>query len=432
MRFAILTFGCRTNQADSFALDRDLRGQGGLEASVESADVVVVNTCAVTAAAEQAARQAIRRVARLNPSARIVATGCYATRAPADVARLPVAHVVPNDEKPAALTGLSPCSAGPAAPRETRPAKSAVAQDVTRARAPMPGPGTHGRTLHLLRVQTGCNERCTYCIVPAARGSSRSLSLDDAVGDVQAAAGAGFRQTTITGVHLGCYGRDLFPPVTLAGLVRRLRAGTTGMLFRLSAIEPMDFDDDLLGTVADRGCVAPHFHLPLQHASDRVLEAMGRPYTLDRYRALVDRLLRLLPGVAIGTDVIVGFPGETDADFERCERYLTMSGLAYVHVFPFSPRPGTPASRFDGRPPGDMVRQRIHRLRAIGSDISRQFRSRWVGSVVEGLTLEDGTLVLTDNYLRVKIPPGLQRNERVKVRIVSDGEPMTGIVEPGD
>jgi threonylcarbamoyladenosine tRNA methylthiotransferase MtaB len=458
MKYAILTFGCRANQADSFDLERELRARGAEEAGVEAAELVVVNTCAVTATAEQAARQAIRRVARLNPAARIVATGCYATREPRQVASLPVWRVVPNEAKIGmALTGLKPCSTTtqsrstiPGVGRESVGEQSAlapshvaqdrttrgmvsglsdVAQDFSPANdRPMPGPGTRSRTLHLLRVQTGCNERCTYCVVPATRGPSRSVPLARVVSEVRAAADAGFKETTITGVHLGCYGRDLAPSTSLADLLRCLCSQSTDVRFRLSAVEPMDFTDDVIDAVAGSDRFARHFHLPLQHASDRVLSAMARPYTLGQYGVIVGNLLDLFPDAAIGTDLIVGFPGETEADFEACATYLATSRLAYVHVFPFSPRPGTPAARLGGRPRGDEVRRRVGHLRAIAADLVRQFRARFVGSVRDGLTIEDGTLVLTDNYLRVRIAPGFARNERVKVSIVEDGGPMTGLV----
>ncbi len=397
MKYAILTFGCRANQADSFDLERDLRARGGENTRVESADVVIVNTCSVTAAAEQAARQAIRRARRLNPAARIVATGCYAVRQASDLTSL--GALVRRREVPVA------------------------------AAAPVPGPGTQGRTLHLLRVQTGCNERCAYCIVPATRGSSRSMAPADVCERVVRAAAAGFKEVMITGVHLGCYGRDLQPPTGLADLLRALASRSpAGLRFRVSAVEPMDFGDEVIDAVADAARFARHFHLPLQHASDAILSAMARPYTLDRYRAIVTKLLAACPDAAIGTDVIVGFPGETDADFGACAAYLQSSPLAYVHVFPFSARPGTAAARLGGRPRGQDVRPRVRYLRAIGADLARRYRARFVGSVRDGLTIEDGTLVLTDNYLRVRIPRGLPRNERVGVRILADAEPMIGRV----
>jgi threonylcarbamoyladenosine tRNA methylthiotransferase MtaB len=396
VKYAILTFGCRVNQADSFDLEADLRASGGEAAPVEEADLVLVNTCSVTATAEQAARQAIRRVARVNPTARVVATGCYVARRPADFAALPVAQVLTRAEAP-----------WPSA---------------------LPGPGTRGRTLFLLRVQTGCDQRCAYCVVPATRGRSRSVPLEHVAARVSAAAAAGFREVMVTGVHLGSWGRDLQPAWRLRDLVRALAAHPGDVRFRLSAIEPMDVDGDLVDEVAAAGRFAPQFHLPLQHASDRLLSAMRRPYTLAAYDAGVARLRARFADAAITTDLIVGFPGETEADFESCVRYLAGSSLTGAHVFPFSPRPGTPAAGLRDRPGGADVRQRVSALRAVAADRSRQFRQRFVGEVRDGLTIGDGSLVLTDNGLKVRTGAGLPRNRRVRVRIEEDGEPMKGAV----
>ncbi len=417
MKYAILTFGCRTNQADSFDLERDLLARGGRAAPVEVADLVIVNTCAVTATAEQAARQAIRRVARVNPRARILATGCYAVRQPADFAALGVPIASP---------------AGPASPstphgsHEAVDGLSDVGQEIVDS-VPMPvGPGTRGRTVRFLCVQTGCNEACAYCIVPTTRGRSRSLPLDAVVGEVSDAARAGFKEVVITGVHLGSYGRDLDPRSSLADLVRALSAHPADLRFRLSAVEPMDFGDGVIRALAASTRFVHHFHLPLQHASDQILAAMTRPYTVSRYTAILDALCDLFPAAAIGADLIVGFPGETEVDFDRCAQYLAASPLAYLHVFPFSARPGTRAARLGGRPRGEDVRRRVRSLRGIGADLSRRFRQRFVGAVRDGLTIEDGLLVLTDNYLRVRIAAGHRRNEWVRVRILEDGDPMKG------
>jgi threonylcarbamoyladenosine tRNA methylthiotransferase MtaB len=407
VKYSILTFGCRANQADSSDIERELRVLGGEETRIESADVVVVNTCSVTSTAEQAARQAIRRVGRLNPAAHIVATGCYATRAPLEIRSL--TGVKPCFAIREALAGFEPCSAH---------------------HDPMPGPGTRGRTLHLLRVQTGCNAQCAYCIVPTTRGRSRSVPIDAVIERVGEAAAAGFKEMMITGVHLGCYGRDLDPARRLADLLRALAADGSGIRFRVSAVEPMDFDDDVIRAVADSRHFARQFHLPLQHASDRILSAMRRPYTVGRYELILEKLLDACPDAAVGTDLIVGFPGETEADFQACVDYLEGSPLAYVHVFPFSPRPGTAAALMDGRPRGQDVRRRVQRMRAIAEDLGGRFRARFVGSVRDGLTIEDGTVVLTDNYLRVRIPPGLPGNERVTVKIVGDGKGLTGLALP--
>ena len=408
MKFSILTFGCRVNQADSLQLEEQLRQRGATPAASDEADVVFVNTCSVTASADQGARQTIRRIARTNPAARIVATGCYATRRPADVAALPnVLRVVPNSRKADLLDAIEQTTS-----ERFGDGDGACGSDVA--------PGMGGRTAFTLRVQTGCEERCSYCIIPATRGAGRSLPLDQVLAEVRRIAGAGFKEIALTGVHLGSYGRDLTPRGSLRGLLEALALLDLDVTFRVSSLEPMDCTPAVVDLVAaSGGRFAPHFHLPLQHASDAMLRAMRRPYTLDDYRRLVDDLADRLPHVSIGSDVIVGFPGESDADFEVNLKYLRSSPLTHLHVFPYSDREGTEASRMSGKVEGAVIRVRAAAVREVGAALTRRFHQSQIGSVRPGLTLEDGTLVVTDNYLKMRIPPGRARNERVNVRVVS-------------
>jgi threonylcarbamoyladenosine tRNA methylthiotransferase MtaB len=423
MKYTIVTFGCRVNHADSLRLEEDLRARGGVEAASRDADLVIVNTCSVTATADQGARQTIRRIARENPSAKIVATGCYATRCEDEVATLPVFRVVRNDDKLALdrlLDGVSPVGA------TFRSGVSDVGGDGP-CGAPIE-PGIAGRTAFTIRAQTGCEERCAYCIIPTTRGSSRSTPIDALTGEVARVAAAGFKEVTLTGVHLGSYGRDLAPPVSLLALLRALDGVRADVSFRISSLEPMDCTPAIVDFVVASGRFLPHFHLPLQHASDRILAAMRRPYSLDDYRRLVDGISARLPHASIGSDMIVGFPSETDADFAANLDYLPASPLTHLHVFPYSDRPGTEASTMREKVHGATIRDRGARLRAIGVGLARRFRAAHEGTIRPGLTLEDGTLVVTDNYLKVRIPPGRQRNERVDVRLTLAGEQLQGIV----
>ncbi len=401
MKFAVLTFGCRTNEADSCRLERDLAAAGGASARAEEADVVVVNTCTVTAAADQAARQAIRRIARVNPEARIVATGCYATRRPGDVAALPnVARIVPNARK------------------------HEIPGDGPFARA-LPVPGMRGRTTYPLKVQTGCDQACSYCIVPSTRGPGRSVGLEDLLDEARRLAAAGFLEIVLTGVHLGAWGRDLSPARNLADLLAALHAVPGAVRFRLSSLEPMDCSPAVVEAVAGSRRFQPHFHLPLQHASDGMLRAMRRPYTLASYRRLVERIREQIPDAAIGSDVIVGFPGERDQDAAEIEAYLFSSPITHLHVFPYSARPGTVAASLEPKVPGVAIRARAERLRAVGKVLTSRFEAAHVGRVLDGLTLRDGTIVLTGNFLKVRVPPGRRRNERVRVRLKS-AAPLQG------
>jgi threonylcarbamoyladenosine tRNA methylthiotransferase MtaB len=229
-------------------------------------------------------------------------------------------------------------------------------------------------------------------------------------------------------VHLGSYGRDLEPATSLGGLLRALADAAGDVRFRISSLEPMDCAPEVVDLVALSGRFEPHFHLPLQHASDRMLRAMGRPYTFEAYRRLVDGIRERLPHAAIGSDLIVGFPGETDEDFAANEAWLPASPLTHLHVFPYSDRPGTAAAALGDRPHGRVVRARALALRATSARLAARFRAAQLGTVRPGLALEDGTLVVTDNYLKVRIPPGLPRNVRVRVRVEEANASLRGVL----
>ena len=367
MKYSIVTFGCRVNQADSLAIETDFAAAGGESVSCEHADVVVVNTCSVTASADQGGRQTIRRIARTNPGAKIIVTGCYATRCPEEVRQLPgVTAVVPNEHKATFYKTLG-----------------------TLGTLGTPGtlmgtPGTlMGRTAWTLRVQTGCEEQCSYCIIPTTRGASRSRTLDDVRSELMRVTSAGYKEIALTGVHLGAYGRDLANPSSLEALIAALIAARSGegrasdILWRISSLEPMDFPLAILDkcvrqdATRDGAAIAPHFHLPLQHASDRILERMRRPYSIAAYGELVNTIRARLPHAAIGSDIIAGFPGETDADFEALTSYLEESPLTHLHVFPYSDRPGTVASTLPDKVHGTVIKARAQRLR----DLARACRT---------------------------------------------------------
>ena len=410
MKYSVVTFGCRVNQADSLAFEESLRAGGAIAAAPSDADVVIVNTCSVTATADQGARQTVRRIARDNPSARLIVTGCYATRQPHEVAALPnVVRVVRNADKERLVAEIAD-EAGLTTAERFGAGGGACGASIE--------PGGSGRTAFTLRVQTGCEQSCSYCIIPATRGAGRSLPIDRVLHEVERVVSSGFKEIALTGVHLGSYGRDLSPRSSLLELLRALETSAAQAVFRVSSLEPMDCTPDVVDLIAARGGrFAPHFHLPLQHASDRVLARMGRPYTIDGYKRLIDRILTRLPHASIGSDLIAGFPGESDEDFAANTAYLPESGLSHVHVFPYSDRPGTAASSMPGKVPGPIVRQRAAALRLIGADLSRRFRDAQVGTVRPALTLDDGTLIVTDNYLKLRIAPGFRRNVRVSVMV---------------
>lgn len=397
MKYAVVTFGCRVNQADSLTIEDGLRARGGVNSAPEDADVVIVNTCSVTASADQAARQTVRRIARLNPAVRVVVTGCYATRQPDEAAALPnVIRVVTNDGKEQLLEmfgdGEGPCG-----------------QTLT--------PGVAGRTALTLRVQTGCDQACSYCIIPSTRGTGRSKPLAAVVDEVRLAVEAGYKEIAITGVHLGSFGRDRGDGSSLTTLVRTLADWKGAVLFRISSLEPMDCAPQLIEVIAGSERIAPHLHLPLQHGSDEMLRAMRRPYTSSYYRQLIDRIRGLLPDAAIGSDVIVGFPGESERHFAELTSVLDQLPLTYLHVFPYSDRPGTDASRMVPKVDGRLVRDRARVVRAIGERMSRGFKASQVGRRLRALTVDDGQSVVTGNYLKLRMDTPCSRNQWVDVRV---------------
>jgi threonylcarbamoyladenosine tRNA methylthiotransferase MtaB len=411
MKYAIVTFGCRVNQADSFAIEEQLRRRGAIDAPAEDADLVIINTCSVTASADQGTRQTIRRIVRSNPGVKVVVTGCYATRRPDEISQLPnVVRVVTNDAKDTLVATLE------------------TDGELTTARRFGGGdgpcglslePGVAGRTALTLRVQTGCDEECSYCIIPRTRGTGRSRPLPDVIRDVQRAVDAGYREIAITGVHLGSYGRDLGAGTTLARLVHLLSEWPDDVLFRVSSLEPMDCTEEIVAAACRSRRIAPHFHLQLQHGSDDILAAMRRPYTAGYYRDLVEGIRSHLPHASLGTDVIVGFPGETREHFRALHDLLEALPLTYLHVFPYSDRPGTAASAMRPKVDGGDIRERAREIRAIGARMAGRFRESQAGSTRRALVVDDGLSAVTDNYLKVRLSQQHPRNEWVDALIHS-------------
>jgi threonylcarbamoyladenosine tRNA methylthiotransferase MtaB len=407
-----VTFGCRVNQADSLAIEDGLRARGGTATCAEDAELVVVNTCSVTASADQAARQTIRRISRTNPNVRIVVTGCYATRRPDDFVPIPnVVRLVRNEDKDA-LVDIIANDVDVTTTVRFGEGDGACGSTLT--------PGVAGRTAMTLRVQTGCEEACSYCIIPQTRGASRSHPLQTVVGHIEQAVAAGYKEVAITGVHLGSYGRDLDDGSSLISLVRVLAAWPDDILFRLSSLEPMDCSPEIVDVVASSPRIAPHFHLPLQHGADRMLRAMRRPYSAAYYEGLVARIRTRLPQAAIGSDIIIGFPGETSADFDEMYGVLGRLPLTYLHVFPYSDRPGTVASRMTPKVDGRDIRARAASVREIGDRMACAFRRSQIGHTHRALTVDEGRSVVTGNYLKLRLDEQRTRNEWVNVRVTGE------------
>ena len=400
-RVAYATLGCRVNQVDTQEMQGRLEARGFQTASIAAADVVVINTCTVTARAECSGRQAIRRARRENPGARIVVTGCWAQTNPAAVSALPdvdlVVGVSDRGRIDALLADL------------TRGAEPRVVVGDVRAGVPLASaPGVRGaRSRAFVKIQDGCQHRCAFCIVPVARGASRSRERGAVLDQVSALVDAGHPEVVLTGIDMGHYGADLSPRTSLAALLRALVDVRGLRWLRLSSILPAYFTEELIEVVTGSATIAPHLHVPLQSGSDRVLRRMRRPYTSAMYRRLAERLATAVPELGLGTDVIAGFPGESDADATATEELLRALPVSYLHVFPYSDRSGTEAAGLEGHVDTPTIGTRARRLRALDRDRRREFRRTMLGSHREVIVLatRDGATGLltglTGNYVEV-------------------------------
>jgi threonylcarbamoyladenosine tRNA methylthiotransferase MtaB len=451
--FHIVNFGCRATQADAAAIERQLLERGCARAEAAGgAEFVVVNTCTVTASADAQARQAIRQVHRENPGARIVVTGCYAQRAPEELARLEgVAWVVGNSHKPeipglveqALLPAPNPqlLQIGNLQPNKAQP-RVAVPRILTGdvfalesvLVAPIEG-GENAHTRPILKIQDGCNYRCAYCVIPFVRGHNRSLPSEQVVAEIRKLVAKGAKEIVLSGISLGSYGHDLTPRTQLADIVRCILDETALERLRLSSVEPMDVTRDLVELVASTERMARHFHIPLQSGADCVLAKMHRWYRTEHYARRVELIRELLPDAGIGADIIVGFPGETDADHAATLEFVRAMPFTYLHVFSFSARPGTPAASLAEQVPPRVIKQRSKELRALAAEKAAAFRAAQAGKTLRVLTLHSSaeeqipagqeasckngiwTPGITSNYLNVRVAGAHPANAWMDARI---------------
>jgi threonylcarbamoyladenosine tRNA methylthiotransferase MtaB len=395
VRFRIYSFGCRASQADGAALETALRAGGG-QAVNDHPDLVVVNTCTVTALADGDARKLIRRIHREHPGAQIVVTGCYAQRAPQELLALPgVSLVVGNSDR-----GRLPDLLLSGAPFHGE----VYVSDIFQARefGPVMAVEAIGeRSRPNLKIQDGCNNRCSFCVIPQVRGRSRSAPAWDVVERVRELS-TRYAEIVLTGINLGRWGREPGSAMRLADLLRLLLAETDVQRLRLSSVEPMDWSDDLLRLMADSPRIARHVHAPLQSGSDPVLRRMRRRY---RSRHYVERILRArewMPDAAIGADVMAGFPGETEEEFQATVELVEQLPFTYLHVFPYSERPGTPAAEMP-QLPVELRRERGRILEAIGARKNLAFRESLQGRSLSVVTLDELGHALSSNYVRVEL-----------------------------
>ncbi len=442
--FYVENFGCRATQADGAAIERQFEERGLARAAAPAqSEIVVLNTCTVTAAADQDARAAIRRIRRENPGCQIVVTGCYAQRAPEEVAALPgVTRVIGNSHKRqlaeivapsrrhdalgsvVAQPGFVPLSSLTPDGRIEIYVSDIFAHTELLA-APVfdgAGPGSNNeRTRPNLKVQDGCDNRCSFCVIPYVRGQSRSLPLEEIVDEVNALVQSGYREVVISGINLGRWGRDFDKPLRFETVVREILDGTNLEKLRISSVEPMDWSDELIEMMAHSSRIAKHAHVPLQSGSDRVLRGMHRKYRPWHYREKLERIRAAMPTAAIGADVMVGFPGESEADFEETRRLIEELPFTYLHVFTYSSRPGTPAADLRDQVPVQIARGRNRILRDLAAEKKLAFMRGFAGKIVDAITLNvfDGksTEALTDNYLKVRLWGQHEANQWVKARV---------------
>jgi threonylcarbamoyladenosine tRNA methylthiotransferase MtaB len=455
--FYVENFGCRATQADGAAIERQFRHQGLDPAAASSqAEIVVLNTCTVTASADQDARAAIRRIRRENPGCQIVVTGCYAQRAPEEIASLPgVTRVIGNSHKHrlAEIT-LSPLENRKASSKDFVPASALgpssmvndgiFVSDIFAHTELLAAPvfdAAHERTRPNLKVQDGCDNRCSFCVIPSVRGQSRSSPLDRVLREVQLLVDSGYREVVISGINLGRWGRDL--PQTsrrlrFEDLIRAILVHTALEKLRISSVEPMDWSDQLIALMAGSPRIAKHAHVPMQSGSDRVLRAMHRKYRPWHYREKIEKIRRAMPTAAIGADVMTGFPGETEADFEETRRMVEELPFTYLHVFTYSSRPGTPSATMPNQVPAQVARQRNRILRELAAKKKLAFMQGFIGRVLPAITLStvhrtsqgDFTEALTDNYLKLSLAGRHEANRWMLAQVVqvTDGALM-GVAE---
>ncbi len=458
--FYIEQFGCRATQADGAAIERQLLDRGcTLADPSNAADVVVLNTCTVTAAADAQARDAIRKLHAINPTTQIIVTGCYAQRAPEEIAALPgVSLVVGNSHKPQIPNLISPLA------RTTKPASTDFVSTETLlgshrsfsvgARHAVPVPaidpdsfhslphapiligdifdqpdvlvapilgGESNHTRPTLKIQDGCNNRCAFCVIPFVRGKSRSLPPEIILTEIHNLSNAGYKEIVLSGINLGAWGRDLSPRHDFLDLLRQILDETQVARLRLSSVEPLDVTRDMVALFASSPHLADHFHMPLQSASDKILTAMHRWYRSEHYARRIDFIREQLPYAAIGADVIASFPGETEDDHDATMNFIESRPFTYLHVFSYSVRPGTRAAALPDHVAPATIKRRARELRALSEKKSAAFHQSQSGRTLALLTLchsdstesSEWTPALSSNFLKLRLVGQFPANQFV-------------------
>ncbi len=395
--FSIQTFGCRSNQAEAFLWVHEFQKHGlKYEKDFSRSDLIVVNSCTLTGRADSDTRSFIRKVSRLNPKARLIVTGCYAQRAPEELKNMPqVSCLLSNTEKKD-LDAQVLAFADPGKERQISPFRSRAS----------------------VKIQDGCNFRCTFCIIPSVRGRSVSLDKREILARIKEFTSQGSREIVLTGIHLCSYGLDLNTKSSLLELLQDIEKLKGLRKLRLSSLDPRFLSPSLMEHITASEKVCPHFHLSLQSGSDEILNSMGRKIKIEDYKKILASLREKSPQASLGADIIVGFPGETEGDFSQTYRFLEQSPLTYLHVFSYSPRPGTAAASWQ-QINGKVKKERAGLLRDLSSRKNTNFRRLFVGKECEAIVIKKEkarTEVLTSNYFKVFIP-SCSQNEGKEVRV---------------
>lgn len=421
-KFTIKTLGCKVNQYESEAISRELESSAWHEAGKdEPADLCIINTCTVTQKASTQSRQAVRQAVRSNPKARIIVTGCYAQTAADELNKIKgVDYVIGHSQKHEITSKFIESEK----PKGTA-AVSLCSDVLTDHQFQQYSQAVYGtRTRPFLKIQDGCDAFCSYCIVPYARGPSRSMPYNDVLSDIMQLRNNGYHEVVLTGVHLGNYGLDLNPKTSLYELLCRIDETDSVTRVRLSSIEPLELSNDIIKCVSNSPRFCRHFHIPLQSGDDDILKKMRRPYTRNYFHDLVLKINKSMPDAAVGVDIMVGFPGETADAFENTYNLIKALPVAYLHVFPFSARPGTPAGKFASKVPSKVIKQRCERIHRLGTVKRKMFYQKFRGQILDVLieeTTDRRTGLLkgvTSNYLPVLVEaPGEHFNTLAPVRI---------------
>jgi threonylcarbamoyladenosine tRNA methylthiotransferase MtaB len=421
--FHLINFGCRASHADGAAIKKRLMLGGFRETSAEASEIAVLNTCTVTAAADAEVRQVIRRIHRTNPDCRILVTGCYAQRAGDEIAKLPgVNWVIGNSHKHALVQILSGNAglAGSPPPDKQAEIEARPPGHETRESKPLVLVGEIGDTFHFapvfaddrtrptLKVQDGCNARCAFCVIPHVRGESRSMDPDKVIEQVRELEQDGYQEIVLSGINLGSFGRDFDRRINFLGLVERILGETGIPRLRISSIEPMDVSRELIELVATEPRMANHFHVPLQSGCNRILRLMNRRYWTTQYADRILTIRERMPNCGIGADVMAGFPGETEEDHAESLRFIESLPFTYLHVFPYSSRPGTPSAIRPEQVDGRRIHERVRELKSMISAHRDRFLHEQIGRNLSAVVLHklhDGApMALSTNYLQIALP----------------------------